>query len=511
MDDAGGEGSERVAASKKFKENGNEFFKAGKYESALKAFSDAIAACPAGETQHLAVCYQNRAATYDRLGETEKSIEDCTKALRLDKFYLKAIVRRGKAQKHLHHYQEAMDDFAYASSVDRSGACDLSSEMSEVINHLAISVLEEFKEGRGPIPIRDESVLLWRSCFLNDPVLNDLNNPSISNESYYERALEAVRERRYEEVIPLLEKELPLLTEPSDILRDCVFIARFALMKEDAKRICEHLEKIDQVWKSLSEDAKKQVANRRYRAIYYLLLAAINLEEINESTFDAAIELDDHDVDVYMGASMLFSENLDFATAMKYLDRIADVDPNHRLVKHVFVHMKANCHLAIAVSQGDVCDTLRCIHDVHQLLVDNPDAHPILHLITGRLYYAAQNKDLARASFEKAAEALPQYSAPLYYLAMLEVEDSEGSAERLSTLESKMRRCLEMEAANPDALAVLAKIAVQRDAFKDALDLYRQYLSQCPLRYNRAAVVPAVINYIQLNSLCKALDNLATQ
>lgn len=53
--------------------------------------------------------------------------------------------------------------------------------------------------------------------------------------SYYHRALEAVRERRYEDVIPLLEKELPLLTEPSEILRDCTFIARFALMKEDTE------------------------------------------------------------------------------------------------------------------------------------------------------------------------------------------------------------------------------------------------------------------------------------
>lgn len=32
----------------------------------------------------------------------------------------------------------------YASCVDRNGVCDLSSEISEIINELAVAVLEEF-------------------------------------------------------------------------------------------------------------------------------------------------------------------------------------------------------------------------------------------------------------------------------------------------------------------------------------------------------------------------------
>uniref|UniRef100_A0A915C0C7 Mitochondrial import receptor subunit TOM70 n=1 Tax=Parascaris univalens TaxID=6257 RepID=A0A915C0C7_PARUN len=454
---------EQVGASKKSKERGNEFFKAGKYTLALEAFNEAITMCPESEAVHLAVCYQNRAATYDRLGSAEKSIEDCTKALRLDKMYLKAIVRRGKAHKLLHHYEQAMDDFMYASCVDRNGVCDLSSEINEIINELAVAVLEEFKEGREPIPIRDESVLLWRSCFINDPVLNDLKTPFISGESYYHRALQAVRERRYEDVIPLLEKELPFLTEPSEILRDCTFIARFALMKEDTEKICKHLGKIDEVWNTLSEESKKEVVNSRYRAIYYLLLAAISLNGISDSDFESAIELDTCNADVYIGASMLFTENLDFQSAIKYLDRLGQIEPNHHLAKH----MKANCRLASAISRGDICDTLRCIHDVDQLLVASPDADPILYLITGRLYHAAQNKDLAWASLEKAAKALPGYSAPLYYLALIEADGSDESNEHISELENKMKHFLKMEPADPNPLIVLAKIAAQRSVFLD--------------------------------------------
>lgn len=34
-----------------------------------------------------------------------------------------------------------------------------------------------------------------------------------------------------------------------------------------------------------------------------------------------------------------------------------------------------------------------------------------------QLYYAAQNKELAKASFKKAAEGIPDYAAPMFYLA----------------------------------------------------------------------------------------------
>lgn len=45
---------------------------------------------------------------------------------------------------------------------------------------------------------------------------------------------------------------------------------------------------------------------------------------------------------------------------------------------------------------------------------------------------------------------------------MVEAEEMEGSPNQMAVLESKMKICLEREKANPDALAILAKIAFQR-------------------------------------------------
>ena len=48
-----------------YKNEGNKFFKAGKYEDAITMYSKAIEACPSTEKSD--VFYQNRAAAYEQL------------------------------------------------------------------------------------------------------------------------------------------------------------------------------------------------------------------------------------------------------------------------------------------------------------------------------------------------------------------------------------------------------------------------------------------------------------
>lgn len=130
--------------------------------------------------------------------------------------------------------------------------------------------------------------------------------------------------------------------------------------------------------------------------------------------------------------------------------------------------------MAWKASLGDIGGAMACMTKVDQLLQMNENADPVLHLITGRvcfccflqvyhkqllsfksvvlqqistvclglfgnfnasqsflmlltvyqyclfqLYYAAQNKELAKVSFQKAAESIPDYAAPMFYLALV--------------------------------------------------------------------------------------------
>jgi mitochondrial import receptor subunit TOM70 len=80
------------------KNQGNKYFNAKKYESAIECYSKAIECCPPGDTETLATFYQNRAASHGMIGKYEKVIEDCTKAIELNKRYIKALQRRAKGR-----------------------------------------------------------------------------------------------------------------------------------------------------------------------------------------------------------------------------------------------------------------------------------------------------------------------------------------------------------------------------------------------------------------------------
>lgn len=49
------------------KNQGNEYFQSGKYEDAVKCYSEAIESCPQDDKNELPKFYQNRAAAYENL------------------------------------------------------------------------------------------------------------------------------------------------------------------------------------------------------------------------------------------------------------------------------------------------------------------------------------------------------------------------------------------------------------------------------------------------------------
>ena len=47
--------------------SGNKYFRGGKYEQAIKCYTEAIETCPVEKQMELSTFYQNRAAAYDQL------------------------------------------------------------------------------------------------------------------------------------------------------------------------------------------------------------------------------------------------------------------------------------------------------------------------------------------------------------------------------------------------------------------------------------------------------------
>jgi serine/threonine-protein phosphatase 5 len=95
-----------LAESEKIKSEANEKFKAEKYDKAIELYSKAIELNP-----HNAVLYANRSITYLRTECFGYALKDSSKAIEVDKTYLKGYYRRASAYMALGKYKLALKDY----------------------------------------------------------------------------------------------------------------------------------------------------------------------------------------------------------------------------------------------------------------------------------------------------------------------------------------------------------------------------------------------------------------
>ncbi|KAL6845037.1 hypothetical protein ACP4OV_025210 [Aristida adscensionis] len=91
------------------KASGNESFQAGKYLDAVEQYSAALAR-NSESRPFSAVCFCNRAAAYQALGQVTDAIADCSLAMVLDTNYPKAISRRATLYEMIRDYGQAASD-----------------------------------------------------------------------------------------------------------------------------------------------------------------------------------------------------------------------------------------------------------------------------------------------------------------------------------------------------------------------------------------------------------------
>ncbi|KAG1367686.1 TPR repeat-containing thioredoxin TTL1 [Cocos nucifera] len=85
---------------------GNELFKSGYFAEACMAYGEGLKYDPSNPVLHC-----NRAACRSKLGQWEKSVEDCDEALRIHPSYTKALLRRAASYAKLERWAEAVRDY----------------------------------------------------------------------------------------------------------------------------------------------------------------------------------------------------------------------------------------------------------------------------------------------------------------------------------------------------------------------------------------------------------------
>lgn len=99
------------------KTDGNDNFKAGKIEEAIKAYTAAIGVAKNNEKeiQIKADCFANRAACNRQLYKDVEVVADCTKAIELVPNHVKAYIRRAQGYESQEKYEKALADYQKAS------------------------------------------------------------------------------------------------------------------------------------------------------------------------------------------------------------------------------------------------------------------------------------------------------------------------------------------------------------------------------------------------------------
>ncbi|KAL2496507.1 TPR repeat-containing thioredoxin TTL1 [Forsythia ovata] len=85
---------------------GNDLFKSERFTEACSAYAEGLRLDPLNS-----ILYCNRAACWFKLGQWERSVDDCNVALRIQPNYIKALLRRAASNSKLERWAEAVRDY----------------------------------------------------------------------------------------------------------------------------------------------------------------------------------------------------------------------------------------------------------------------------------------------------------------------------------------------------------------------------------------------------------------
>eukprot|EP00210_Caulerpa_lentillifera_P005850 g5594.t1 len=108
-----------LAEAERLKDAGNECFRRKVYREASELYQRALNVAPM-DSMSRAVYYGNKAACSMRLSEFNDALESCNKALKINKDYVKVLMRRCLAYENLKQLENAVNDAKSVLQIDPS-------------------------------------------------------------------------------------------------------------------------------------------------------------------------------------------------------------------------------------------------------------------------------------------------------------------------------------------------------------------------------------------------------
>ncbi|KFV41844.1 Sperm-associated antigen 1, partial [Gavia stellata] len=244
----GGSSTSLPPTAAKLKSEGNELFKSGQFGEAVLKYSEAIEyVIGLGEQSpdDLSILYSNRAACYLKEGNCSDCVQDCNRALELQPFSLKPLLRRAMANESMERYRQAYIDYKTVLQIDSSIQA-----ANDSANRITKTLIDQdgpsWREKLSPIPVVPVAAQLHRWDGGN---FTSESKPSEKAEETFKtlknEGNDFVKKGKYEEAVNKYSECMKLNTKECTIYTNRALCYLKLYKYEEAKQDCDHVLQIE--------------------------------------------------------------------------------------------------------------------------------------------------------------------------------------------------------------------------------------------------------------------------
>lgn len=287
---ANGPASRLPPCAATLKSQGNELFQHGQFGEAVAKYSEAIDSLEstgAAIPEELSILYSNRAACYLKDGNCGSCIDDCTRALELQPFSIKPLLRRAMAYESVEKYRQAYVDFKTVLQID-SGIQSANDSINRITRTLMDLDGINWREKLPPIPAVPVSAQSHRWTGNSNSSSKAKDPPQISS-------------KKAEEMFLSLKQEGNAFVKKAQYKQ--------AIVKYSA---CVELN-------------SEEFSIYTNRALCYLKLH--QFDEARQDC-DRALQLDDVNVKAFYRRALAHKELQNYQASINDLNKVLQLDPN---------------------------------------------------------------------------------------------------------------------------------------------------------------------------------------
>lgn len=462
-------GAKSLDTALDIKTKGNELFKKNEFEQALVLYTEAIEACPPHRQVEMAVIYQNKAATNEKLERLEEALKNCDESILLNNKYGKALDRRSKLhkkigstlgkgdddlEKKVAHLKQAMEDVSMVAQMEGYKHEQLLF-VDEVLKQLGSAQAILAAKRRPPCLPSSHTIAQYFTSFMDDPLFD-----AVEGDGPYSKAKLAYESRNYNDIISFCDEEIA--SSGKYLLRAKLLKGTFLVL---LKQLEAALGVLTEVVNEAATDTKVKVNALVKRGSLYIQRChdpSVDAK-LSYADFNLAADLDPNSADVLMnrGQINLLLDNSE--KAMEDLAKASELRPDFALanVQKIYIDFLGAKAASDNTKIAEVMENFKAATEKYNNCVE-------CYALYAKVLQEQMDFQGAEIMYKKGIELNPENANLLVHQALLSLNKTGDVNQALAEL----KRAIEVDDKCEFAYETLGQIEIQRDDMEKAIEAF---------------------------------------